>query len=289
MRKYFQFFALALLIFQCGCVGFRFQQAAVSFDDPAIKLGIRETAPTEEEKQGILLRLAIRDGQTDYYMEETRIFAKIRSGQGFKMDLLAEREDRYKATEKNSRFRRTSSIKLLNQTGEFFEDIHMGKRGEITRLLKGFHKSKAGKFTVLSWQRTPIFHDRPVKIGDEWKYYEEMNVKVKSPWVKQINPTPYVSNSKSTLEGFALVKDIRCAVIKTEALETKQEHMKILFKDALFTIEAKKLSRTYFDYKNGKVIARVDSTRSRTFNDVLNIDEYGQSQTIVHLTRNTPS
>ena len=156
----------------------------------------------------------------------------------------------------------------------------MTPHGEIVKFISGSHSSSIGAFEIDKWSRTPLFPSHNVCVGETWTYKEELAVKLKSFWIKEIDPEPYHIHATSVLVGFAKVGMVRCAVIETEATEKKREQLKVLFKKIDFMIESKIKMKTYFDYKTGTVIATITSTESRTEGKNVNFTDTGKSQSV---------
>lgn len=271
-----------------GCAGISFQRIPVDFVNPATRLEIVEVDATEIEAQGVLLRLKQPEERTVRSTEEMALYVRIQEGLGSRMDFVKNRTDSYHPGERDDSYILLSESTFEKQPGKLVEAVEMTERGEVVRFIRGEHESKIGQFHIESWERTPLFPLGPVKIGDEWNYQETMAVRLKSFWVKQIDPSPYVIEAKSTLEGFARVGGVRCAVIRTEALQTKQEQLKIFFKDITLNIRAHIREWVYLDYEKGRVLVRVTTIDSQTTSPDLKIHDQGQSQAVSYLLQMQP-
>lgn len=281
-RLSFLFFLLFVFL-NSGCAGLVLKNAPVAFQDPYSRFEIVPVEPNAEEEAGILLRAIPPPENVSEAREESVIFARIKKGKGMRLDLVMDRVERYKPGSAEGFYLVFADTTLEGQEGRFYEETEQNQRGEITRFIRGFHHSKQAKITLTSWFRNPIFPMGKVKRGEHWSYDEELGVKIESRWLKEIDPEPYKIQAACHLEGFALVKGIRCAVIKTVTRQTKREHFKVLFRDVLFNIQAQIEETTFFDYQKGRVLARVTSTTSDTYGANIPVTDKGQSQSVFYL------
>lgn len=264
-----------------GCATLHMTEAPVVFEDPLARLGVQPVEPTTEEEGGVLLRLIPQEGKA-YFREENLIYANIREGRGIRLDLVMDREDTFRPGSLRDSYVLFSETVFQGQKGRLVEEKEMTVRGEILRFIRGFHDSKIGKFKILDWSRTPMFPEGPVKIGDRWSYEEKMEAKIDSFWIKELTPAPHTIKAESTLEGFALVKGARAAVIRTRAVQSKRENFKVLFKKIVFDIETEMEETLYLDYVHGKILGRVTRSRSKTTAANIPLQESGESQSIFY-------
>lgn len=258
---------LAFLV--SGCAGLVFQKGPVGFADPAAKLGITPAEPTLVERAGVVLRLAPDFSKPVKSLEELTVFAMIKEGKGIRFDLFLRRTDRFQPGRQKNSFRQVSEGAFEGGRGRLFEEVELSDRGELTGFFKGLHDSRAGKFTITDWTRTPLFPEGPVTIGESWEYEEAMSVRIQSRWFREIDPQPYRIRAVSRLAGFALVDSVRCAVIETQATQTKRQHFKVLFKEVTFDMVTRITENTYLDYAHGRVLARV--ARHESFSHGVNV------------------
>ncbi len=271
------------LVLLGGCIGFPLKSSEVVFINPYQYLGVIPVAPNKEEKAGIQLRLKPSYQKIEQFHEETTLFAKIQNGKGVQMQLVMDRTDRYATTEKQGVYRLLSETTIENQGGKLIEEKDLNERGEIVRLIRGTHRSKIGTFEVMRWNRQPIYPEREVKIGDQWNYEELLEVRLKSAWVKEVDPEPFQIQARSILKGFAIVKGRRCAIIETSSLQSRKEHLKLFFKKLIFNMESQIQQTIFLDYEAGHVIATITQIHSRTTGINVVMDDEGQSQSISYV------
>ncbi|MBI3313719.1 MAG: hypothetical protein HYZ83_05750 [Candidatus Omnitrophica bacterium] len=286
-----KYFFLVIFLLN-GCASLVFKQAPVQFEDPVIRLSIVDRTPTPEEASGITLRLIPPPDGVEQALEKTQMFAQIKNNQGLKVEMTRKQKNHYESIGGTPHYLLKSETVIEEGGGAMLEETEISDRGEIIKFIRGHHKSKIGTFRIEKWNRTSVLPEGPVKIGDTWNYEEILSLKLESLLVKQKNPLPYVLRATSTLEGFAAVKGKPVAVIKTRASQTKQEEMKILFKTIKMTIQATIDETNYFDWKNGKVIAKVTRINSFSYTPDAKFTDTGQSQSIYEMideTKTPPS
>lgn len=270
------------LVFGAGCAGLEIRKADVIFEDPVVRLGITPVEPTEAEKAGVELKLLAPADGLLRSREENTIYAVIREGKGLQMKLIMDRTDRYLAGSRPDSYEIVSETTLDGQKGNLTEEKEVSQRGEILRFVRGLHDSKIGKFRIMDWQRTPMFPSGPVKIGDTWEYEETMDIRMESRWIKEIDPRPFKIKSSSRLDGFAMIKDVRCAVIKTRTGDTRRQHFKLFFKNMIYDIRTQIEQTEYLDYARGRVVAKSTRTHSQTTGINISMNDEGQSQSIYY-------
>ena len=268
----------------CGCAGLVFKQADVAFENPMVKLGIQKAEPSAEELAGVTLR-ELPDFKTPRkYREEDVFYAQIQNGKGAQLTLNMNRTVSFKPGSRMDSFIQLSQTVIEGEGGEFLEENELTTRGEIIKFFRGHHHSKIDHFQITNWKRTPVYPDAKIKMGDAWSYEEEMGAKVKidSFWVKVLDSEPEHRKAQSRLEGFVLVGNRRCAVIKTKIEQTKNDHFKVLFKNISMKTQARIQETTYLDYASGAVIATV--TRIDSFTQGLDnpITDSSEIQSIVY-------
>ncbi len=264
-----------------GCAGLMFQTADVAFEDASARLSIISVQPNEKEKAGLELRMLAPPGGVSKFKEDDTLFASIKDDKGKRLQFTMEQAETYTPGSSKDSLHVLSETTITGQKGSLLEEKEISARGEILRFIRGFHHSSIGKFRITNWTRTPIFPEGPVKTGDQWNYEEALEARVDAWWLKEINPEPYRMKAESTLEGFARVRDTRCAVIKTRTSQTKHEHFKILFKEIIFDIQTRIEETSYFDYAAGTVVARITRNFSHTTGSNMPLDDTGQSQSIL--------
>ncbi|MCM8775239.1 MAG: hypothetical protein NC930_02635 [Candidatus Omnitrophica bacterium] len=280
---------LVFLWMTAGCAGLSLKRVDVNFENPYQKLGITEREPTEAEKAGVVLRIHAPPGGVLRSREETTLYAQIKNNQGIKLNLVQNRIDQFCPGGRQDSYIMHSETSFEGSDGTILEEVEQTDRGEIVCFLKGLHRSKIGKFQIESWTRTPVFPDGPVKLQDSWEYEEITDVRLDSFWIQQKNPSPYILKATCELIGFASVGGRPAAVIKTHAAQTKEERLKFLFKEFVFTIYADIEERMYLDYSTGTVIAKITTTKSRMMDRHHKIVDTGQSQSLLWITESAQS
>lgn len=281
------FKASVFLIFLCftihsGCAGWILKPRDVTFEDPYAKLGVVKTNPTDQEKAGVLLRLKARPGTQAHFREDNVIYASIKEGRGIQLKFTLDRVEKYRPGDRRDSYGVRAETTLLGEKGSLLEVMEVTDRGEMVKFLEGFHHSRIGNFKIVDWKRTPLFPFAPVKIGDSWTYEEEMTVRIDSFAAHEVDPKPYEIKAASTLEGFAIVKGKRCAVIKTRTEQRKPEHLKIFFKDVLFEIHSQIEETVYLDVQEGKVCGRITKIQSFTRGKNVPLADQGESQSVFY-------
>jgi hypothetical protein len=282
MKKTIRILILFLLVIVVGCAGFPLKTTDVIFEDPYAKLLIHKVEPNLEEKLGVELKIVPPPTGVEKSREENTIYALIKNGKGLQLKFTLNHLDRYTDGSRPDSFILLSETTLEGEKGSLLEEKEISQQGEILKFIRGFHHSQIGKFKITKWTRTPVFPKGKIKIGDKWSYEESMEVEIDSKWIKEIDPTPYLMKAESILEGFAMVRDKRCAVIHTKTEQRKHEHFKILFKTFKFDIEAKIEERMYLDYQTGTLRAKITQTSSRTSGEKMPMTDAGQSQSLFY-------
>ena len=266
-----------------GCAGLRLTPADVSFENPYERLGAVTVEPNAEESQGVTLRLKPVFSAPLNWREENVIFAHVRENRGGMLKLVMNRTDSFRPGSRPDSSIQTSRTLFEGEAGELQEDLEVTERGEILRFLAGAHKSRAGNFKITSWTRSAVVPESPVKRSDPWGYQEEIGIKIDSQWVREIDPQPRRIQAASTLEGFALVKGVRCAVVKTKATQIKREHFKVFFKEIFLDTFTEIEETSFWDYKAGRILGRITRTVSNAAGINVPLAEHGESQSIAYL------
>jgi hypothetical protein len=263
-----------------GCAGLLLQKGTVRFQDPYATLGIVPAEPTLKEKAGILLRLNPDFSGPVRSVEELTLFASIKEGKGVHFDLRLRRTDRFESGSRKDSYVLRSETVFEGDGGRLIEEVELTGRGEMTGFIRGSHDSKIGKFEITDWKRTPLFPEGPVTVGESWDYEEVMSVRMRSRWIREMDPQPYRIHAVSRLTGFALLGEVRCAVIETRATQTKREHFKVLFKELIFDMVTEITENSYLDYARGIVLARIARHQSYMRGINVPLAEEGRSQSV---------
>ncbi|MBU1862734.1 MAG: hypothetical protein KKH94_03595 [Candidatus Omnitrophica bacterium] len=275
------FFTCSLFLLP-GCAGLSFKRVSVDFENPYARLEIVQAEPTKEEIAGVVLRIFAPHQGHHTYGEEMIMFAQIAGDEGIRLHVKKHRKDTYHTVRKNA-FIVQSETKFEHSTEKLVSELELNSRGGIVRFINGSHHSKMVRLTIKNWKRTPMFPEGQVKIGDCWNWEEVMDVRLKLFLIKEKKPTPYIIRAKSTLAGFAWVGGIRCAVIKTIAVEQKRQHLKFLFKNIDLNINTQIEEQTYLDYATGTVVVQIVTTLNRTESSDALLSDISRSQSIVYL------
>jgi hypothetical protein len=275
-------FYLSIFLFN-SCTGLDFKFEPVSFVSPAEILQIKEVQPTEQELQGIVLRIQPPASGQSTAEERLKIYSRLKDSQGMSLDLYQKITMIFKPVPgKNSFVQKTTSV-FDKGAGEITEEAEFSPRGEVLKYISGRHESQAGKFQVENLTRNPVYPQEPAKIGDQWTYEEYLKVKLESFWVKELNPTPYEMKSQSTLKGFAELAGRRCAVIETTSVQSKEMTLKVLFKTITADIRTTIQETEYLDYAKEEIVGRVTLTTTDSSFPGTDIQDHGQSQSIYRL------
>jgi hypothetical protein len=272
---------LAAAFALAGCASL-VSNAPVVFDDPAARLNIRPSQPDPEElERGVTLRFRPPVPGRMEYREDHRVFARIRDGKGSRLNWTMNRREIFSAAEPPESFRLRAESEVQGERGRLTEETVLDSRGKIIRFIEARHRSRAGDFDVAAWQRDPVFPKDPVRPGDRWSYGERLELRVKSFWLKDLEPAPLEMKAESELEGFAVVNGRRCAVIRTSVRQLKRHHFRVLFREVIFNLHADIDETLYFNLADGYPEARV--VRSKSYTEGLNIalSDQGQSQSVV--------
>ncbi|OGW81408.1 MAG: hypothetical protein A3G33_00990 [Omnitrophica bacterium RIFCSPLOWO2_12_FULL_44_17] len=271
------------LIFFTGCANFPFRVVDINFDDPSAKLGIQNVKPTAEEADGVVLRFFPPNGGRLSAREETTMYHFVKDGRGMEMKFDREMTILTAPGSREDSYMNGMKSVFKGEAGEADEKTEVTTRGEILQFIQGFHKSKYGKLIITNWRRAPMLPEWKIKIGDHWSYDEIMDVRIDSRWVKQEDPLPYIIKAESELAGFALVGRTRCVVIKTRMTETKQERLKVLFKELVMNITANVEELIYLDYQTGTLTAKITKIHSEATDSKMTMTNKGESQSIYYL------
>lgn len=283
MKKFL--YLIPVMIALQGCATVPLSREPVVFRDPAEQLSIVSIEPNAEEASGVLLRLLTPAGGVNRYREETTVFSQVTDKKGARYHLVTDRTDTYSKGNRDGTSIVRSEAKIAKGRGGLSSELELTDRGEIVRCLKGAHRTPIGQFTVESWERSPIFPEKAVKVGDAWTYKETMKMRLISSVAQRLGDEPYQVNAVSTLTGFAAVGGIRCAVIETRAFEQKREHLKVLYKDVILDVKASVVEKTYLDYKTGTVLAAIASATGYSSSTDILIEGTEESQSLTYLAR----
>jgi hypothetical protein len=270
-------------LFLSGCLGLPHTKSDVVFPNPYIYLNIVTVPANAIEKTGIHLRLKPSPAKVVKSKEETVLYAKIENKKGLQLKFNMESKETYKASSRKDSFVLLTETDIEGQKGKLVEEKELTDRGEIVKYLKGFHNSEIGKFKIKKETSTPKFPEGLVRVGSSWAYEEKMDVEMHSLWVKEVDPKPFEMKVSNTLEGYALVKGARCAVIRSHLAQTRREHLKFLFKEIIFDIESQIDETSFFDYKAGILRAKITQNQSHTVGINIPVNDVGQSQSIYYL------
>ena len=266
-----------------GCTGLSLIRSDVTFRNPYKQLDIVTVDSTSAEESGVLLRMLPSAGGMRTYREETKMYDFIKDEKGKKVNIKNDRQEIYLKGSRDDTYIIKYKTDYKQSSSKQEAEYEQTTSGEIVWFISGIHHSKQGKFKVLNWSRSALFPKENVQIGDSWKYEEVTTYELDSFWVKNKSPEKIVIEAKSTLVGFALVGDTRCAVIESVSVHNEHLHLRVLFKDIDLTIRAKIEEKMYLDYATGTVMAKVFTTLSHTQSSDGRIAGTGQGQSIIYL------
>lgn len=254
---------ICVLLFS-GCMTLSSQTAQVGFVDPYSVLGIEDVQPNDTEQAGVILRFDQPIGASRSFSEELVMFNAIKGTEGKRTVIIKERVDRYERGSVEDAAVVTSEMVYSGSKEHILTTAEIDGRGAVLSLIEGSHTTGVGEFTITAWERSPVFPEEPVRLGDEWTYTERMMLEIKSWLLKDLDPKPMTIKARSTLTGFALVKGKRCAVIETVALQEQPFNFKILFGKLAFTTRTAVDETLYFDYSNNREMARIIKATARS-------------------------
>jgi hypothetical protein len=255
---------LILVFFITGCASLGTRTAQVAFEDPLARLALEDVEPTVDEAAGIILRFKYPEGVTNTYEDEMVVFNRIEGETGKKTVLTQVRRDTFGQGSSPEAAIITSELTIKEAKERIKTKAELDTRGGVRALLEGTHATKVGRFTITAWERSPVFPEGPVKIGDSWSYDETMSLEIKSWLIKDRDPKPTTIKARSTLKGFALVRGKRCAVVSTVVYQEEQHSFRMLFIPAVFTTRTAIEDTLYFDHVRGEERGRVTSATART-------------------------
>lgn len=278
-RNYFRLCCLGLLVWASGCASIDAKRGPIVFTDTREAIADKKIEADAFEQEGIKLRL-YQQNKVLKYQDHLQVFTQISGNEGTGIDLKKNRKIIFSPGTSLDNFLITTETESENLTETSQEQLLMSNRGEILKFITGEYQSQKGKIKILAWSRTPIFPKKAVKIGDKWSYVEEIKVKLESFWISRNveGPEKLIINCKLT--GFTLFKGRRCAVIETQAFNTKSESYTALFKTMKLTIKTNITEKIYFDYKRGLELGRITKTNSFTTSQDQSFNDTSQSQSI---------
>ncbi len=172
---------------------------------------------------------------------------------------------------------------IEGEANEISTHMEISAQGDLTRFVEGEYASSVGKMTLRDWQRTALFPEDSVVIGDTWFYSESVAVDFDSWFIKEIDPSPYTVKARSELEGFSECLGRRCAVINTTTVKKESHHFKVFFVDIAFDTKTAIEEKMFFDYQAGTLVAQIVAIDARTTSDNPKLFNLSKGQTIVNL------
>ena len=278
-----QIIGIILAVCCTGCAALSFKMADVSFSEPFFNIDFSTLEATPEEISGVLLRERVPETGELIYQGQTVIYARTKNERGLQFKFDTTRTDTFSALDREGVSGRVSESIISNKGGRIHEQMEVTERGEITRFVKGFHKSKVGKFEVVNMKRSPLYPEAVVRIGESWTHEEEIELKLHSMLVKQKAPSRKHVKATNTLKGFTTYGGRRAAVILTESAEKSSEALSVFFKSIDMDIQTQIQQITYLDYERGYVLRQVINTMSHTDVVGTNLSDVGKSQTVTEL------
>ncbi len=271
---------LALFLANTGCMGLQFRTAPVQFENPFERFDITPVQPNDAEAAGITLRLLPPPGGLSKSREEMVMFMQIQNGQGKRIATVQTQTGRYGAGTGQDSYHLYSETVFEDGGGRLNSEMEVSNRGEILRWIGGAHQSRAGKFIIRDWKRTPVLPQEAVRPGASWQYEETMDMKLDSFWIKQLDSAPYQMKVTSTLTGFATVRGRRAAVIQSHAKKTELQHFKVWWMKIGLALEANLDELAYLDYESGQILAKIVTAQTKTVNDKTGATDDGVSQSV---------
>jgi hypothetical protein len=271
---------LAALFLAVGCTSLKMNLKPVSFTPYSKLIKFKKLEPDEQEKNGILLRL-YQQNKVIVYTDFMELYTHINEGDnGLYFSEWKRRKMTFSPGLSIDDFEINTETEST-QLNEVSENILLlSNRGEILKFIKGGYNNSKGTLTITDWNRSPIFPENSVKIGDAWKYTEKMKLELKSYWITRNVTGPDEIEVVARLTGFAEINGHRCAVIETMAFSNKNESYTALFKTMNLTLRTHITEKIFFDYKKGIEVARVTKTVTNSFTKDMSYSDMSKSQMI---------
>ena len=263
-----------------GCTSFKMNLKPVSFTPYSKLIKFKKIEPNEQEKNGILLRL-YQQNKVIVYTDFMELYTHINEDDnGLYFSEWKRRKITFSPGLSIDDFE-LKTITESSQLNEVSENILLlSNRGEILKFVKGGYNNPKGTLTITDWKRSPIFPEKKVKIGDAWKYTEQMKLQLKSYWISRKVTGPDEIEVLARFTGFSEVNGHRCAVIETMAFSNKNESYTALFKTMNLTLRTHITEKIFFDYKRGIEVARVTKTVTNSFTKDMSYSDMSKSQMI---------
>ena len=271
--------SLSLLTLLAGCASLNTEPQTIAFTNVPDILHYKNLEPNSFEKEGINLRW-YQQNKVLEYLDQLQIYTRITAGKGVAVNVDKTRKVIFSPGTAIDNFLISTETKSKDLTETSSEQLMMNNRGEILKFITGEFQSRKGLIKILSWTRTPIFPEKPVKIEQSWFYIETMKIKLESFWLTRKVEGPDKIKVHCKLVGFAELKGRRCAVIETRAVNTKNENYTALFKTMKLNIKTHLSEKIFFDYKRGLEIGRISKTDSFTISEDLSFSDVSKSQSI---------
>ena len=250
-----------MLLFS-GCASMSRKRVPVKFSDPADIVVYKTLPPDANEKKGVLLRLKPQVVTVKYH-DDIQIFTQIKDNTAVSINIPKTRIITYDKGEKPGTFY-INTVTITEKDGmkRGDERILVDSRGKILKFVKGDFITERGTLKFLSRTRTSIFPEKPVVVGDSWKYEESLMDVYDSWMISKKSDKPQKINITCTLKGFADFKGRRCAVISTRTVTSREEVYSTLLKDIKIRINIYMQETDLFDYRTGIYVANVTKTNS---------------------------
>lgn len=281
-RKLSLFTGAVLLLFITGCASLNTERAVV-FTDVSTVLHYKNVESDAFEKDGLRLRL-YQQNKVLKYIDQLQVYTQITGEKGVAVNIDKTRKIIYSPGTSIDNFLITTETKSKDLSETSKEQLLMSNRGEIMKFITGEFQSQKGLIKILSWTRTPIFPEKIIKTGHVWSYMETIKIKLESFWITRNVEGPEKIKVNCKLVGFAELKGRRCAVIETQAVNSKNESYTALFKTMKLNIKTHITEKIFFDYKRGLEIGRISKTSSFTHSEDLSFSDVSRSQSISVIT-----
>jgi len=267
-----------------GCAGLSLTQRPVAFDNPYEILAIETVAPSLEEREGVLLRYAVPDEPSQQkYREQTVMYAKIEADEGIRVSVEGERLETRRRGPSEKSIDLTTATRIKGEKRDVVMHTEVSDQGALIRFISGEYASSFGRILVHDWQRTAVFPEEKVVIGDTWNYTEKIDVELVSWLVKEVSSQPYSIKARSEFEGISMCLGRRCAVIKTIVVKKESHHFKMLFADLIFTTHTALEERSFFDYEAGELVAQIVQIDARTTSENNHLRDISKGQTVSYV------
>ncbi len=271
-------------IFCASCSSLNLTMQDVQFEEPSEFFTVKPLEPGKAGTEPVLLRFAGSHGGKSQYMERTRIYMQIEGERG--IPLFFSRNLSMVFSDQGAGkpwLLKSSSVSIPADEGSSDDTVEFDSRGGILRCLSGSRESRDGVIRIEAWTRDPIFPEGKVSVGDKWSYHETIHTSLESFWVSRESTEPDSIKADCKLEGFVEINGNPCAVIVSKVKCFKKETIGAFFRTMTLRVASFASETMYFNFKEGKIEAKVVETKHFTTSEDGDFSDYAESRTITRL------